>query len=257
MARPIARETEDAQASEALADIALNTLGLILMVLFVYILLFQNKSQALARSQAAAHGASQVESPDLATLEQQAHSQRQEVLRLNQKVEQLQRESDAALQAAAKADAAKVAALKAAAEATAKSNQEIASDLWCFQVNVRRLVAGPGQSAPCDFQIEYFVHLIIKGRQVRGTLFGIKELDRKSEGASATHAHIVGTNENGHLELELQFTGAATGGSEKLIVDRKGEEYIGRLVSGRNKSGYQNYEGNVVGKKLTDSVFVK
>ncbi len=216
------RSQEQTQSSDALADIALNSLGLILIVLLVFVVLFSKATQS-------------VQSQEATTVSANAIAGYQVVKEENRK---LKRELDEL------------------ALATENSKEgEKTSDLWRFRIAVDRFVDHRDASHPAELQIEYFVHLDMHGTQVRGTLFGVKEDPDSNENGSATHAKVSGTLEGGNMKIELFFTGAALGGSEILQVKLQGDQFTGELLSGKHKYGYQNYTGKATGTRLVGSVF--
>ncbi len=221
MKRLIQRHSgDDSQASQALADIALNTLGLILIVLLIYMLLFQQASQQLAQAES-------TPSTSNATIE----GQLRETQSLREQVEQL----------------------KEREKQRSRDSQD--SGLWQFRIHVTGLVDHDGQTESADWNIIYFVHLAVAGHQVSGTLFGVREDHEQDDVNSASHADILGTMVDGSMEIELAFTGQASGASERLILTKRGEEYVGALHSGRTKPGAVNYSGPARGSRLQSSVF--
>lgn len=215
------RSEEHGTANEALADIALNSLGLILIVLFILIL---SKTTQINQS----HGATTISPTAVANIE----IVRDENRRLKREIGEM-----------------KLAAKKGLEQ------DENVSGLWRFRIAVNRFIDHRDVGHPAELQIEYFMHLDTKGSQVRGTLFGVKEDPDSNEQGSATHAIVSGTLEGGNMKIELFFTGAALGGSEILEVMLEGDRLIGKLLSGKHKYGYQNYAGAAEGTRLVGSVF--
>lgn len=216
------RSQDHSQAGDALADIALNTLGLILIVLLIFVVLF---------SKATAQGELSGTNPDAATATAALQALQQENQDLTEKVAALSRDSQQ------------------------WKEEDKSAGLWRFRIAVDGFVDHNDTTKAADFTIEYFVHLDIHGNQVRGTLFGVKEDSGSNNMGSATHANIKGTIENGQMQIELLFTGAATGGSEILQVRLQDNQFNGKLVSGKHKTGYQNYTGMATGTRLDGSAF--
>ena len=199
------RDRDVGSASDALADIALNMLGLVLIVLLVYILMFQQTTAKLAAATQNVQSASATYTPVM--------------------------------------------------DQPAEAKTEQSSDLWRFRIVVDGLVDDSGRRTPANFTVEYFVHLDIKGNSATGMLFGVKEDQKDGRASSASHAKIDGDLQGPRANLELHFTGYASGASERLIVTRMGDAWIGRLESGKCIPGANNYSGEAVGTRLDESVF--
>ncbi len=218
----IYRSEDNGNSNDALADIALNSLGLILIVLLTFIIVFTKATPSVTSL-----GATEVSSTTLADFQ----SVKDENRKLKHEL------GDMAL------------AMK-----ELKQDEKI-SGLWRFRIAVNRFIDHRDVSHPAKLQIEYFMHLDMHGNQVRGTLFGVKEDSDSSEQGSATHARVSGTINDGDMKVELFFTGAALGGSEILEVKLEQDRFMGKLLSGKHKYGYQNYTGTAEGTRLDGSVF--
>lgn len=217
-------DTSRAETSEALADVALNSFGLILILLFAYLLLFRQAAATVTAESSPEPVAANL-TPGSDTAEA-----RQEVQRLQAQVQRLEN------------------------ELVDERLQQETQGLWRFRIQVSELVDHREQRETVSFTVDYFLYFRVDRGRVQGALFGVRELDRNSRGSSS-HANIVGRLEGSHLEMELNFTGVAEGGSEILSVERSGAGWIGRLTSGRRKAGYHNYTGQAFGTRLNESVF--
>jgi len=290
----------DTHNSDALADIALNTLGLILIVMLIYILLFRQTAQrnfnvvqsrvSQGQSQdfvATSSGKTPAEIAemesqltDLKTKLDQEHTQRNAMsLTLkeakdaltaltrveqehNEEMSKLHRELANAKQAGD--DERKTASnlqlqiqqLKTRID-TLKGESAM-SGLWRFRNNVEKLVDHNDDAETVDWTIDYFLYLNVVDGKVTGALFGAHEIKTAdTKGNSQSFATIKGTmTKTGFLDVELVFSqGTQDSGSEHLRCQLEGNEFIGRLESGRHRYGYRNYVGPTRGTRLTESVF--
>jgi hypothetical protein len=208
---------EDSHASDLLADISLNSLGLVLIVLLVYMILFHQTTSAVLMAQ------------QTKTQAEPAGRSLEENRQLKQQVQDLQD------------------------RLRTRTQEDGISGLWSFQIHVTELVDHNGRAEPADFVVDYFVWLDIKGESVRGSLFGVKEHDQTM--GSASHANITGVCRGDDLKLELAFTGVAQGGTEVFVVKKQGDRFVGELRNGKGKVGHWNYRGPAIGSPLTESVF--
>lgn len=213
------QSNDSSQASEALADIALNSLGLILIVLMSYMLTFHQATSELMAMQEAA-------TPEGAAQKVQENRQ------LKQQVKALEKELEST------------------------SKQDEVSGLWRFRIHVAKLVGSNARVESADFVVDYFVWLRIKGNSVHGTLFGVKEHTEVPLN-SGSYAEITGTYRDGILTAELAYPRSL--GAEVLRATRQGEKWVGDLSSGfvQAGAGYRNYAGKAQGTRLNESVFAK
>lgn len=215
--RTSARPSETSTASDAMADIALNTLGLTLIVLMVFMMQFRSQSRNLVETKT---------NSDSVLLAQENKRLKKQVLKLEEQIsKQVQQAHD--------------------------------SGLWQMELHVTGWVGHDGQVEHKNQHIIYFVHLQIEEDRISGTLFGVREDEHNNESNSASHAKVVGTANHNLWTLEFQFTGTGQGASEKMILTKQGSQLVGELQSGRTKPGTVNYSGKVVGKRLENSVFAR
>jgi len=214
----------ESDSSDLLADIALSTLGIVMIIMLVYML--KHRDIADARFPLRTSDSLQMTSEEVQALRDRNQQLDQQVRQLNDELKQ------------------------------SLENQQL-SGLWRFRTQLSGLVDSFGQVTPADWTVDYYMHLDVNGADVSGTLFGVRENDTEHDGTSATRAKISGKlGLDGRMAIELFFTGQATGGSEIIVADLKDRRFIGQLKSGSHKPGYRNYVGQTIGMPLANSTFV-
>lgn len=304
----------DTQHSDALADIALNTLGLILIVMLIYVLLFRQTTRKIAAAAQASEsrarnlqkianekqGLEQELEGLRSTASRYAKEQTDSQSRMAELKSRLEQEQSQRLSTADRLKEAtdSIAALTAGKQKLSERNAELAqqlassengrereresalrlqgqirelesridelaegsklSGLWRFRNNVVQLVDHNDNTESVDWTIDYFLYLNVVDGKVTGILFGAHEIETAdNEANSASYATISGTiNSSGFLDVEMVFSqGSTDSGSEHLRCQFDGSEFVGRLESGRHRTGYRNYVGPTRGTRLTESVF--
>ena len=134
---------------------------------------------------------------------------------------------------------------------SSKNNRKL-TGLWVLKIQVERLVSN-SKVIPCNEDVEYYVWIRPDSKRVAGSMFGAKT----SGEPCANYARIQGTVDGGQIEMEFHFTGSAQGASELASLSMKNGKLTGRLKSGKLKTGMKNFEGTVVGQRITGSIFGK
>jgi hypothetical protein len=319
----------DTQHSDALADIALNTLGLVLIVMLIYILMFRQTTQKIAHAAQASESRlldleevatenadlkkqlAMTDTDYIESLQQEIKGLRSTVTKhageiadresqvadLNSRLDQEEAQRinlNSRLKEATDLLAVVTTEKNEFSERNAKLERELAeseksraseseaarrlqgdireledrigtlakesriSGLWRFRNNVVELVDHNDATESVDWTIDYFLYLNVVDGKVSGTLFGAHEIETAdNKGNSQSFAEITGTvDKSGFLDVELVFSqGTTDAGSEHLRCRFVGNEFVGRLESGRHRIGYRNYVGPTRGTRLTESVF--
>lgn len=155
---------------------------------------------------------------------------------------------DPEMQEKIKARIQAIEALKQQLETT--EDHDPATGLWTLEIRVQRLVS-QSRSKKVNERVDYFIWIREENGKITGSMFGAK----KHGIESVNYAQITGTSKGDEITLELNFTGAAQGGSEIAYLKSKGDRLVGQLKSGKLKTGYQNFEGSIIGKRIEDSLF--
>ena len=135
MRHSISSDNQSSESAEALADIALNSFGMVMIILLVCIL-------ALQQSIASPASSDTTKVSSLQPSEQQ--DLKDQLAELQDQLEQNKQDSGLA-------------------------------GLWSFRIHVEKLVGYGNSMEPADFDIEYFIWLDVDGDKLNGSLFGVKE----------------------------------------------------------------------------------
>ena len=121
---------------------------------------------------------------------------------------------------------------------------------WKLRVNVESVVSAT-LTYTTNRVVEYDVWIDVRSGQVRGAMHGIKDVSKMiSDSPSTGNGTISGTYADGEMVFCVGKT--SSGPVSRFRLRTEGDQLIGRLEVESLASGWQVYEGSVVGSRTTE-----